>query len=303
MTRDILVVSDLTMAAGHALWRAAHLARAHAATLRLLHVQPPSGDAAAAQAALDELAQAVQQRLGVAVQVAMVQGDLVREAMRAAQAADLLVLPARQAHTLRERTFGTSTERLVRASRIPALVVGRPLPLARDSTLPSPGRQHLYERVLVCMALAADGDDVIAAASALSADPRMEVFHAVQPQRPRAGARAANEANPGTSVEFARAALRQRIALAGAAAHGVRAAVGFGAAGASIVVKERAIGAELVVIGRRPRGLLGNFSPLGEVAREVLAQTRCDVLLVPRQPRAAPADSASTALPDRSALG
>jgi len=47
-----------------------------------------------------------------------------------------------------------------------------------------------------------------------------------------------------------------------------------------VLARERAIGAELVVIGQRTRGLLANL--LGrEATRKVLADSTADVLVVP----------------------
>lgn len=275
--RHIVVATDLGLGARNAVWRAAQLARAHDATLRLLHVPGHPGEADAARAALAELAEAVKLRLGVAADVEVARGEFAREAARAALTANLLVVPARDGHSLRERIAGTSTERVVRASRVPVLVVKRPLARTRDGATLAPPPKNLYDRVLACVDLGPASTGVIAAATCLSADPRMEVFHAVAPERKAAAAQAAAS---GTAVERARAALQERIAQAGEPLQGARAAVGFGLAGASLIAKERALGADLVVLGRRRRGLLRDRF-LGAVTQEVLAGSRCDVLLVP----------------------
>ncbi|MBC5784593.1 universal stress protein [Ramlibacter sp. USB13] len=295
--RHILVATDLGLAARNATWRAAQLARAHGATLRLLHVPGEPREAEAARTALAQLAEAVQLRLGVAADVEVARGDPARETSRAALAADLLVVPAREGSSMRERIAGTTTERLVRASRIPVLVVKRPLARSRDRTDLAPPPKDLYDRVLACVDLGPGSADVITAATCLSADPRMEVFHVVAPEKQGARAEAAGT---GTAVERARAALRERMAQAGPAAD-ARAAVGFGHAGASVVAKERAVGADLIVLGRRERRLLGDWF-LGTVTREVLSGSRCDVLLVPPRPRSFAAESAA-ATPDTSAVG
>jgi nucleotide-binding universal stress UspA family protein len=274
-TRTIVVATDLGLAGANATWRAAHLARGRGAALRLVHTVRPAGDEEAARAALSELGACVQARLGVAVDVELTRGDLARETARAAGDAQLLVVPARGAHTLRERISGTDTERIVRASRIPVLVVRRPLARARDSAVHAPAPQDLYARVLVGVQLAAGASGVIASASSLSADPRLEVFHAL-----RADRQPAQAAAQGTAVERARAALQAQIAVAGTLAASAVPTVGVGDAGASIVAKSRAIGAELVVLGRRESRLLGDLF-LGAVAREVLAGSPSDVLLVP----------------------
>lgn len=52
------------------------------------------------------------------------------------------------------------------------------------------------------------------------------------------------------------------------------------AMGAAIVSAAEAWGADLIVVGRRPRGLLGSVLRRG-VSDQVLQQARCPVLLVP----------------------
>ena len=298
--RDILVVSDLTLAASNAAWRAAHLARAYGAALRILHAVREPGQEEAARAWLLHLAESVQHRLGVAMEVEVTHGELARVAARAAPAADLLVVPARGANTLRERICGTATERLLRASRIPVLVVKRPLARSRDSSVPVRPRDDLYERVLVGVQLAPEASGVIAAAGCLSMDPRMEVFHAMRPDK-QAAPELARDA-PGTAVERARATVRERIGRAGAHAAGAVAAIGVGEAGDALVAKARGLGAELIVLGRRESRLLGDLF-IGAVTAGVLSASRCDVLLVPTDSRSLLAAPAAATVPEASALG
>jgi nucleotide-binding universal stress UspA family protein len=294
--REIVVASDLSVAAANAAWRAAQLARALGATLRLLHGPAHPRHAEAARTSLLRLAQSVHHRLGVAADVEIAQGNLALGALTAG----LLVVPARDRRTLRERITGTSTERFVRASRIPVLVVKRPIARARDGTAPAPSAKDLYDRVLACVDLGAASASIIAAARSVSADPRMEVLHVVQPRGPAAAAKAADD-HPGTAVERARAAVQQHIAQAGFPAGSARASVGFGLTGPTLVARERARGADLVVLGKHGRGLLAEWLH-GGLLREVLCATRCDVLLVPPLPRSASGPGAMSA-PGCSALG
>jgi nucleotide-binding universal stress UspA family protein len=69
---------------------------------------------------------------------------------------------------LREFVLGTKAERLIRLCRVPVLVVKRP-------------PQGAYRRVLVPVELGPAARTVIAAATRLSRDPRMEVLHALRP--------------------------------------------------------------------------------------------------------------------------
>ena len=74
--------------------------------------------------------------------------------------------------------------------------------------------------------------------------------------------------------------LRELIKASGAHKLGAVAAVAFGHAARCVLANERATGAELVVIGKRQRGLLADFI-LGGVTQQVLAGSRADVLVMP----------------------
>jgi nucleotide-binding universal stress UspA family protein len=198
-------------------------------------------------------------------------GDVLAGVLAATRQAGLLVLGARRGNPLRDFIFGTQAERVLRLCRVPVLVVKRRA-LAG------------YRRVLVPVELSPAASPVIAAAAAFSRDPAMQVFHAleigheatmriadvpehvVRTLRRRASARA-------------HATLEDLIARAGAA-RGALPSVSFGDAGRVILVRERAMRAELVVLGKRGRGLLAEFL-LGSVSRRVLAGAGGDVLLMP----------------------
>ena len=292
--RTIVVASDLPLAGANAAWRAAQLAREHGAALHLLQVLPEARHVQATQTALDELSDAMRQRLGVAADVQVVHGDLLREAVRTSAGADLLVAAARDGRTWRERISGTSTERMVRASRIPVLVVKQLLTRARASEHSEPSGHQSHRQLLACVDLGPGSARVMAAALALGGTSQLEVFHALSPQRaPPAGA--------GTAVERSRAALQEQMGQAGAQRHAIP-RVGFGDPGASVVARQRAVGADLVVLGKRQNRLLGDYF-LGAVAREVLSGSTCDVLVVPTVVRASTDLPPAADLPERSTLG
>lgn len=287
---QVLVVSDLSPASTQALWRGALIARDHGASLRVLHVARHAQQLAAAQAALEPLCAQVQARLGVAIEVEVARSELLKEATRMARDASLLVIATRAGNTLRERISGTPAERLIRLCRIPTLVVKRQAAPARDATRGDDAAAGRYARVLVSVDLARDATGVIHAATLFSRDPRMEVFHAVGVHRERRQDEAGpvTEGSGQTAVERARDALHHLIAGAGADAAGAVAAVGFGRAAACVLARERACGAELVVVGKRQRGLFADFF-LGGITQDVLAASSADVLVVPTRRRAAAA--------------
>lgn len=300
--RRILAVADRTPAARNAIWRAALLARECGASLHVLHAVRDTRDAGIARASLEQLCAVLHERLGVAAEVEVAQGDLLKEATRAAREANLVVLASRPGNSLRERVSGAPLERLVRLIRIPALVVKRPAAPPRGASLADAALPGRYARVLVSVDLGRDAAGVIAAAGHFSRDPAMEVFHAVGARKelPQdAGGEAARPA--GTAVERARAGLRAAIAAAGDPGQGASAHVGFGRAAACVVMRQRAIAADLVVIGKRQRGLFADYF-LGGITQQVLAASRSDVLVVPtRMPRAIAEPAAPATRPDEDA--
>lgn len=294
----ILAVADATPAARNAIWRAALMARECGASLHVLHAVRDARQATAAGTALEELGAVLQERLGLAADLEVVHGDPLKEATRAARDANLLVLASRPGNSLRERVSGAPLERLVRLIRIPVLVVKQPAAPPRGASLTDAALPGRYARVLVSVDLGRDAAGVIAAAGAFSRDPAMEVFHAVSARKepPQEAAAEATRA-AGTAVERARAGLKAAIAAAGEAARGAAAQVGFGRAASCVVMRQRAIGAGLVVIGKRQRGLFADYF-LGGITQQVLAGSRSDVLVVPtRMPRAYAAPAASPPRP------
>ncbi len=264
----VLAVVDGSPAGLNAAWRAALVARDRGAPLRLLHASAPAR-------AVQALAEDIRAQLRMEVELCVVEGDALQEAVRSARAAQLLVIGSGRANTLRERIAGTQAERLIRLCRIPVLVVKQ---TARSG----------YRRVLVPVDLAPDAGTVIAAATAFSRDPRMEVFHALNtgdevtlrvPEVPESVQRGLRQ----RAAARAHAVLEELIAFAGAS-HAAVTAVAFGHAASLILAKARAMRAELVVIGKRRRGLLADFV-LGGVTQRVLAASRADVLVLPAQER------------------
>lgn len=293
---DVIALCDFSPASTNAAWRAALAARDRGARLRLLHVQPRP-DPADAQAALQLLATELHARTGIAVIPCALAGEPLQEVVRAARDASLLVLGPPRGNPLRTFILGTQAERLLRLCRVPVLVVKRP---AMGS----------YRRVLVPVDLGPGSGQVIATASLFSRDPRMEVLHALG-HREEAAPAVAEVPEPvlrgqrNRAADLATGRLQVSIAQAGAAAQDARPAVTFGDAAASVIARERAMRADLVVLGKRRRGLLADFF-LGSVTQRVLAGARADVLAVPvsgEPPPAQRAGSAGCVQPGASACG
>jgi nucleotide-binding universal stress UspA family protein len=273
----VLVPVDGSSSASNAAWRAALVARDRGLALHLLQAA-----AAAASRSQDatQLAAAIRNRIGIPVETRDFAGDALGAIVRAAREASLLVVGTRRGNPLRDFVLGTQAERLLRLARVPVLVVKRPATGG-------------YRRVLVPVDLLPGAGRAIAAASLFSRDPRMEVLHAINVRHevalriaevPEAALRRARN----RAIERAQRRLEECIAEAGAWPTDVRPAVTFGDASAAVLARERAMRAELVVMGKRQAGMLADFF-LGSVTQRVLARARADVLALPvPQERPAP---------------
>lgn len=270
--RTVLAVCDLSSAGTNAAWRAAMVARELSARLRVLHPRDEVRKPAKSKWSFDELRNEIWQRMRVAVDVEPVGENVLGATIAAAREAAVVVLPSQRRNPLREWLIGTQVERLIRLCRAPVLVVKRP-------TLSS------YRRVLVPVALEAASAPLIALAAALSRGPALEVLHVVG----TADENILRELKLSTELQHAcrqyraqraRGALRELLATIGDQGWGVRTAVEFGEAAAVIRTRAHALQSELIVIGKRRRGLLADYF-LGRVTQRVLATAYADVLVLP----------------------
>lgn len=272
--RSILVLHDLSPQAGHAAWRAGIIARDHGAEVCLLNVTSERTDEAKVDLALNKVAGELIEALGIRASVRVVQGDPFGEALRAGREAGLVVIGSRRPNALREWVLGTPAERLIRLCGQPVLVVKQPA-------------RARYRRILVPVDLSVAGGQAVAAASALSSSPAIEVFHSLSTKN-EITMRAADV--PETemrryrkiSVDRARMRISELIGTTTATAPLLTTpSVGFGSPSFMVLAKEQAMRAELIVIGKRRRGMLADFL-LGSVTQRVLAGSRADVLVLPR---------------------
>jgi nucleotide-binding universal stress UspA family protein len=280
-SRDVLVITDGGPAAVNAVWRAALIAREHGAALRLLHAHSGRNAAAPPHRSLEAITGSVRARLGIDAEAQIVEGELLQRVIKAARSAGLLVIGTRRTNPIRQWISGTQAEQLIRLCRIPTLVIKRPAVPGRNAVLASGFEPGRYGRVLVPVDLRDESVNQVACAMAFSRDPRTQVFHAVGPGAgPREpGSRLRTRAHT-TTMELAHSALAQIVKASGAHERGAVAAIGFGAPVDCVLARERATGAELVVIGKRRRGLLADFF-MGGVTQKVLARSHADVLVMP----------------------
>ena len=267
----VLAVGDLSAAAIDATWRAAMVARELGVPLRVLHPLLGGGEGLKHRGFIDELREEIPRRMAVDVDFETVEHSALDAAVAAARHAALFVMPCQRGNPLREWIMGTQAERLIRLSRSPVLVVKQPA-------------LHPYRRLLVAAALEDADAQLLALSAAVAGHARLELLHVLgtdeeivlrELDASTATLRARREYRAG----HAHAALRKLLEPVTAPVHAVT-SVDFGESAAAVVARAHASHTDLVVLGKRRRGLMADYL-LGGVTRRVLAATRCDVLVLP----------------------
>lgn len=278
--RDLLVLHDLTRQADNAAWRAGMIARDMGADVCLMHATDDGATQANEKPRLDDLATGISGRLGVRVDVRLVPGDPVSAVVQAG--AGLVVLGSQRPNVLREWLFGTPAERLIRLSRSPVLVV-------KNTPAVS------YRRVLVPVDFGPAAVRALAAAKRLSQGAAIDVFHSLA-VRDEVTLRAADvpeaivRERRNRNADRARARIYELIGMASGPVSCAIPSIGFGHAPSMVLTKVQSMRADLVVIGKRRRGLLADFF-LGSVTRRLLAAARSDVLVLTQARTPGPARS------------
>lgn len=291
--RTLLAATDLSAPARHAVARAALVAADVGARLALSHVVSiggldtlrhllGGGTSDIGERLLDEargevreLADEIGARYPVAIDVHLAVGAVLSELGSLADAidADLLVLGARGGSPLREWVLGSTTERLLRKTRRPMLVVKQ---LAHES----------YRRVLVPVDFSARSVDALRVASAVAPQADLILVHAFEvPFEGKLRYAGVDEsAITALRVTAKREAMEKMNALVKAADLGdapVRRLVLHGDAPVVLLAQEQEQDCDLIVIGKRGLGMLEEML-LGSVTKHILAQSNCDVLVTDR---------------------
>ncbi|TFZ05688.1 hypothetical protein EZ313_03230 [Ramlibacter henchirensis] len=282
-TRHIAVFVDGSPEAANAAWRGALVARDRGLPLHLIVLHPLHADLAEAASTADSLASEVRGKLDLQVSSQAIAGTREHEGVEATRDASLLVLPS----AARRGPWppGSPVLRMLRRARRPVLLARTPA-------------QMSYRRVLAAVELDLDACSLIAAARALSRDPCMKVLHVLDTSHEET-MRLADVPERVIHSQRERDALRARGVLADliASAGGrddAEPAIAFGNAEQAVVEQQLATGADLLVVGKRPRHALVD-ALRGGVAQRVLRSAAADVLVLPMQPRA---PTASWLLPD-----
>ena len=275
---EILVTGTLTTAGNNAARRAALLARQHGCALRVLHVERDAKQLPAAQAGVEQLCGQLRGRLGIQATAEVVAGDLLKQLVQHTRESSLVVMGSSHDNPLVGKIGGVPVDRLIRLCRTPTLIVKRNVDAAFAQGPAEARSDGRYARVLACVDLEPVAHATITAAKDIAPGAQLEAFHAVNANA-RQGRRAQEHLESTNALGQARSAVGHLLAEAGADA--AAACVGFGDPADAVLGRQRAVGADLVVIGKRQRGLLADFF-LGHVTRHVLAGSTADVLVLPR---------------------
>ena len=291
--RNLLVATDLSAPARHAVARAAMLASKTGARLELVHAIEKGalgelrrlfgerGDEvrerilAEARDSLSKLAAEVCAPLGIGAEHRLLEGKVLEAIAARAQALDasLLVVGARGAGFVRHWLLGATAERLLRKTLRPILVV-RQAP--RDQ----------YRSVLVPVDFSAWSPASVVLAQAIAPEAELVLMHAYEV--PFEGKMRIAGVDEDTVRAHRQAARKESVDRLGrlAAEAGLdesiwRAVVAHGDAAARILEQEEVQGADLVVLGKHGTGVAEELL-LGSVTKHVLSQARCDVLVASR---------------------
>ncbi len=288
-TQPILVATDFSPLARHAAERAARLAFETGAPLTLVHAM--SGDAlhqlrawlgmghplgqqleADAQQQLDQLASALETAQQIKPHTVLARGSVLDEIGRVAETLDagLLVLGARGEGFLRRQVLGTTSERLLRRTTRPLLVVRQTAHAA-------------YRKVLVALDFSPWSVQALAVAQRVAPQAQLVLFHAFQvPFEEKLHFAGVDAATIEHYCQQAHTqAVQQVHALAQAAGlqHSQWApCIVEGDPSLRMVTQEQALDCDLVVLGKHGQTATEDLL-LGSVTKHMLAEGSADVLV------------------------
>lgn len=284
----LLVATDFSDDARQAALRAADLAAQLGAQLELLHVVSGSslsslrelfnlGSEAGtrltddARRMLGELAEEIAEKTGFAAMPRVQTGHVVNEIISAADQADMLVLGARGMSPLRDVFLGTTAEKLLHKCKRPVLVSKRP-------------PHGPYRRVIVPVDLSTHSAAALRMAAWVAPQSYITIIHAFDvPFEGKLWLAGVVDAEIQRYRTLAREQAQDRIEALmrglGDPSLRVHQMVEHGDPARIILEQEEAMNPDLVVIGKHGQSIMGDFL-LGSVARHVLSNARCDVLVV-----------------------
>lgn len=283
----IVAATDFSFSAHRAARRAGLLAKAHAASLQLLHVIDSvsaktlvRGSPGSyleervrldARRALDSLADDVSKATGVVATPSVREdGGVMNEILATAERCDLVVLGPRGINPLRDFFLGSTAERIARRVPCPMLVVKQE-------------PQISYEHVLVPVDFSRYSAPALRFATELVPGATLHVFHAVD--SPLEGRlRSAGASNDAVQAYRDGLVREADAALAELTTDFPDRTLKVAEVGdARVLINRRAEerGCTLIVMGNQGRSWLSEHL-LGSVTRLVLERATCDVVVVPQ---------------------
>jgi nucleotide-binding universal stress UspA family protein len=276
---SLLLATDFSPEARHATQRGARLAKEAGATrVALMHVLGPAPEGfegrvtAQAQRALAELAAQLGPLAGVAVEPRLARGSAVERLAEAGGAFSLVVAGARGEDPFLDLALGRTSERLIRRSTRPVLLVKS-----------EPHRP--YARVLAAVDFSPPSQAAARLALRLAPGASLELAHAFESEF-ESTLRFAGAADDQVALyrqqarARAEADMERFIAEAGLLAARLTRTIVHGYAPRVVAEAAASAGSDLVAVGKhQPSGLEALF--LRSVALEVAERAECDVLVVP----------------------
>ncbi len=286
--RSLLATIDFSADSRNAAYRAALLAAELRSALKLLHVVDETSlkavrelirshdDAEAklisyAQHSLDEVRSEVIEKTQVAAISRVTIGRVLEEIISAAEQSDLLVLGARGLNPLRNLLIGMTVDRVLQIYKKPMLVVKKP-------------PKESYRRVLVPIDFSTHSVAALKMAMLIAPNAKVWIIHVyVAPFDGRLwSAGVLNDEMEKYRVEARQQALNRMDTLMRKVddpQHRLFRAVEHGDASRLILAKEEEHEADLIVMGKHGQSALEEMF-LGSVTSHILANSKCDVLIV-----------------------
>ena len=287
--RNVLVGTDFSGTAGNAAARAARTAAEHGAALQILHVMSEPALAvlrdayqapaeierslrAQAETRLEELRARLASTYGVSAKILLRVGVTRAAILEESARVDLLVLGARGTNPIIDSLIGTTAARLLRAVRLPLLIV-------KQQAVAS------YTRVLTAVDLSPHASATLEAADCLARNSPITVVHAFDvPFAHQQWLADASNERIARWRELARerigAELHQFVSAREGGAARWRELTRQGDAVPVVLGTAQEIDADLIVVCKHGRSLVEE-TLIGSVSRRILANARCDVLVVP----------------------
>lgn len=272
--KHILVATDLTDRSERAIERALQLQREMKASVTLLHVverglpteltiRHRSDAEALLGARIAAIPQPVRSKCSHSVLVGDAFSTIAREAL--AHSVDLIVMGEPGKYRYADLFIGTTTDRVVRASSLPVLVVKRP-------------SQGPYDRVLVPFDLSEGATRALETVLTIARKGKVRIVHAWRP--PLAiDQEAAREAIKKENEQIR--ALIERVAkeaVTRTAAERTALTIDMIEDNPYVVLRNESTWPDLMAMGSHARGRVAN-GMIGNLARHMLAEAPCDVLV------------------------